>query len=54
MSTTEQAEQGAEINLEDLRGQLAGRLAVALMVASLALLWAVRGERIIVWPRLWR
>jgi signal transduction histidine kinase/CheY-like chemotaxis protein len=39
MSTTEQTERGAEINLEDLRSQLAGRLAVALMVASLALLW---------------
>jgi len=39
MSTTEQTERGAEVNLEDLRGQLAGRLAVALMIASLALLW---------------
>lgn len=32
-------EHGSDVNLEDLRGQLAGRLGAALMVASVALIW---------------
>ena len=32
-------EHGSDVNLENLRGQLAGRLGAALMVASVALIW---------------
>ncbi len=35
---------GPDVNLEDLRGQLAGRLALALIISSIALIW-------ISWPQ---